>query len=97
MSTTLRSMAEYERTTRDFAYFGERNDWLVAYTSANVSDIVRRSNFIAIQRALPEDSFEVEDFRGPLSGVYGGWILIDPARQDAIDIVKQILNSKTTR
>jgi hypothetical protein len=91
MTTQLKSMADYEKSTRDFAYFGDSGEWLVAYTSANCSDIVTRSNFIAIQRELPADSFKVETFRGPLSGVNGGWILIDPSNDEAIATVERIL------
>ena len=90
----MRTMNEYEQSTRDFAYFGEHGDWLMAYTSANVSDIVTRSNFIAMQRALPEGSFVVEEFKGPLSGVHGGWVLVDPANAEAVaeaeDILRQL-------
>ncbi len=91
LGVTVKTMAEYERTTRDFAYFGDRGDWLMAYASANCSDIVTRANFIAFQRALPEGSYVVEEFKGPLSGVYGGWILVDPANAEAVSEAEDIL------
>lgn len=86
----MQTMNQYERRTRDFAYFGERGDWFMAFTSANVSDIVTRANAEAFKRALPEDSFAVETFRGPLSGVHGEWILIDPANAEAVAIAEDI-------
>ncbi len=91
MTTKLKSMTEYEKSTRDFAYFGNHGDWLMAYTSANCSDIVTRANFIALQRALPEDSFIVEDFKGPLSGVHGGWVLLNPDNTEAVATAERIL------
>lgn len=87
----MQTMREYAKRTRDFAYFGDSEDWLIAHTSANVSDIVTRANHEAIKRALPEDAFTVETFRGPLSGVHGEWILIDPAAVEAVEEVERML------
>ncbi len=93
MTVKLRSMAEYAKRTQDFAYFGDKGDWLMAFTSANCSDIITRANFIALQRALPEGSYCVEEFKGPLSGVYGGWVLLDPNNTEAIDTAIDALRS----
>ncbi len=87
----LQTMDEYNRRTPNFAYFGDRGDWYIAHTAANCSDIVTRANHEAIKEALPAGSFTVETFGGPLRGVHGEWILIDPARQDAIDTALAIL------
>lgn len=87
----MQTMNEYAQNTYNFAYFGERGDWLIAWASSNYSETVVRANCIAIQRALSDGNFEVETFKGPLAGVYGEWILVDPANTVAVEIAESIL------
>lgn len=79
---TLREQGE------SFVYFGERGDWLLAAATAECADIVVRANFKAFVAALPEDAIAVEDFGGAFG--YGSWLLIDPEREDAIEIAEAI-------
>ena len=87
----MQTMGDYERTTRDFAYFGDSHDWLMAFASCDASDIVTRANCEALKRGLPEGSFRVETFKVPLSGVHGEWVLIDPANADAIEWAEGVI------
>ena len=73
----MRTMAEYEAATHDFAYFGERDDWLIAYTTHRDADVIDNANFEALRRMANDGDHAVETFSHWLVG-HGSWLLIRP-------------------
>lgn len=59
----MQTMIERAKQTPDFAYWGESEDWLVAYGVHRDSDVLERANFEALRRiadagTLPENEDE---------------------------------------
>lgn len=90
MVADMQTMAEYRQSVRDFAYFGERQDWLIAYTIHRDSDVLDLANFEALAD-LAGDAAEVETFSHWLVG-HGSWLLIDPADTEAVALVQAALD-----
>lgn len=101
MGEIMKTLGEYFK--RDSAYWGERREWLVAYTLTRDGDALARSNFRCFLKLLGGKG--TEGVKGSQEVVEGvaieeanhwacGWIqylMIDPARADLVAIAEKAL------
>ncbi len=95
------------KSTNGFAYWGEREGWLIAYTQHRDSNTLDKANFAAIQRELEAidesgDDYAIESFSSSFYG-YGDHLLVRPGSEcankaeeivDKLENVYPILNDE---